>query len=67
VKKILKQFGVGSEDEIAIGDSKGDMEMFQKAEVSVAFNSSCKYLDQIASLCVRSQNLADMIPKLRPL
>ena len=63
-KKILKQFGVKTEEVIAIGDSKGDMEMFQIAGLSVAFNSSCKDLDDIASVCVQSQNLADIIPQL---
>jgi phosphoserine phosphatase len=64
VMKILKQFGVKPEEVIAIGDSKGDMDMFQMVGFSVAFNSSCKDLDQIASVCVQSQNLADVIPML---
>jgi len=64
VKKILKQFRVKPEEMIAVGDSKGDLELFQMAGLSVAFNSSCKDLDEIASVCVQSQNLADVIPKL---
>ena len=64
VEKILKKFGVTSEEAIAIGDSKGDMEMFQKAGFSVAFNSSCRDLDRIASLCIQGENLAEMIPHL---
>jgi phosphoserine phosphatase len=64
VMKILKQFGVKPEEVIAIGDSKGDMDMFQIVGFSVAFNSSCKDLEQIASVCITSQNLADVIPKL---
>jgi len=64
VKKILKKFGVKPEEVIAIGDSKGDMDMFQMVGFSVAFNSSCCELEQIATVCVRSQNLADIIPKL---
>jgi phosphoserine phosphatase len=64
VMKILKQFGVKPEEVIAIGDSKGDMDMFQIVGFSVAFNSSCKDLEQIASVCIPSQNLADVIPKL---
>jgi len=31
---------------------------------SIAFNSSCKDLDQIANLCISSKNLADIIPQL---
>ena len=64
VAKILKQFGVSAKEAIAIGDSVGDMDMFQKVGFSIAVNSSCKDLEQIATLCVQSQNLADIIPKL---
>ena len=64
VKKILKQFGAKAEEVMAIGDSVGDMDMFRMVGFSIAFNSSCAGLDQIASLCIQSQNLADIIPKL---
>lgn len=64
VGKILKRFGLKPEEAIAIGDSKGDIDMFQMVGVSIAFNSSCQDLDKIASVCIRSQNLADIIPRL---
>ncbi len=64
VEKILKQFGVKPEQVIAIGDSKGDMDMFQMVGFSIAFNSSCSDLDRIANVCTKSQDLADIIPKL---
>jgi phosphoserine phosphatase len=64
VKKILKQFEVQPEEVIAIGDSKGDIDMFQMVGFSITFNSSCKELDQIANFCVQSKNLADIIPRL---
>jgi len=64
VEKILKQFRVKSEEMIAIGDSGGDLELFRMAGLSVAFNSSCRDLDQIASICVQSKNLTDVIPML---
>jgi len=64
VKKILGQFGVKPEECIAIGDSVGDLDMFRTVGFSIAFNSSCEHLDRIATLCVESQNLADIIPKL---
>ncbi len=64
VEKILKQFGVKPEEAIAIGDSKGDIDMFQIVGFSVAFNSSCQDLDQIATVRVSSGNLADIIPRL---
>jgi len=64
VEKILKQFEMKPEEVIAIGDSKGDIDMFQMVGFSIAFNSSCRDLDQIASVCIQSQNLADIIPNL---
>ena len=64
VEKILKQFRVKPEEVIAIGDSSGDLELFQMAGFSIAFNSSCKDLDRMASICVQSGNLLDIIPKL---
>jgi phosphoserine phosphatase len=64
VKRILKDFEVKPEEVIAIGDSIGDIDMFQMIGFSIAFNSSCRDLDQMASLCVESKNLADIIPKL---
>jgi hydroxymethylpyrimidine pyrophosphatase-like HAD family hydrolase len=64
VEKVLKQFGVNPEEVIAIGDSQGDIDMFQMVGFSIAFNSSCSDLDQIANLCISSKNLADIIPKL---
>jgi phosphoserine phosphatase len=64
VGKILEQFGLKPEESIAIGDSLGDMDMFQMAGFSVAFNSSCRDLEQIADVCIKNENLAEIIPKL---
>ena len=64
VRKILKKFGVKPEETIAVGESKGDMDMFQMVGFSMAFNSSCLDLEKIANICVPSRNLADIIPRL---
>jgi phosphoserine phosphatase len=64
VEKILKQFGVKPKQVIAIGDSKGDMDMFQMVGFSIVFNSFCSDLDRIANVCTQSQDLADIIPRL---
>ena len=64
VKRILQRFNARPEEVIAIGDSVGDIDMFQMVGFSIAFNSSCKDLDQIATFCIQSRNLADIIPKL---
>jgi hydroxymethylpyrimidine pyrophosphatase-like HAD family hydrolase len=52
------------EEVIAIGDSLGDIDMFQMVGFCIAFNSSCQDLEKIADVCIPSQNLADIIPKL---
>jgi phosphoserine phosphatase len=64
VREILKKFGVKPEEVIAIGDSKGDMDMFQMVGFCIAFNSSCEGLERMADVCVSGQNLADIIPRL---
>ncbi len=64
VKRILERFHVKPEEAIAIGDSLGDIDMFRMVGFSVAFNSSCRDLDRIASACSPSQNLADIIREL---
>ena len=64
VERILERFGVKPEEVIAIGDSIGDIEMFRMVGLAIAFNSSCKDLDQVAGICVQSQTLADIIPRL---
>ncbi|HUL31851.1 MAG TPA: HAD family phosphatase [Thermodesulfobacteriota bacterium] len=63
-EKILKQFRIEPQEMIAIGDSKGDLDLFRMAGFSVAFNSSCRDLEKMANACVQSGNLADVIPKL---
>ncbi len=64
VERILKRFEVKPEEVIAIGDSKGDLDMFEMVGFSIAFNSSCKDLDRIASACVQSKDLTDIIRRL---
>ena len=64
VERILKQFRVKPEEMIAIGDSRGDLGLFQMAGFSIAFNSSCRDLDKMANICIQSRNLIDIIPKL---
>jgi phosphoserine phosphatase len=64
VRRVLQQYDIKPDETIAIGDSKGDIDMFQMVGFSIAFNSSCAELDQIASICIRSKNLTDIIPRL---
>jgi phosphoserine phosphatase len=64
VRKALQQYDIKPKEAIAVGDSKGDIDMFRMVGFSVAFNSSCAELDQIASVCIQSESLIDIIPRL---
>jgi len=64
VRRILKDFGIRPEETVAIGDSTGDLDMFQMVGFSIAINSSCRDLERIATVCVQSGNLSDIIPRL---
>ena len=64
VGRILEQFRGKPEEVIAIGDSFGDMDMFQRVGFSIAFNCSSADLERIASLCIQTESLADIIPRL---
>jgi phosphoserine phosphatase len=64
VESILQQFGVKPEETLAVGDSRGDLDMFEMVGFSVAFNSSSPELERIASLSIHSKNLAHIILQL---
>jgi phosphoserine phosphatase len=64
VRRIMDRFGAAAEETLAVGDSRGDLEMFRTVGFPVAFNPSCSELDQWARVCVDSGDLADLIPHL---
>jgi len=66
VQQAMSRFKTKKEELVAIGDSTGDIQMFQMAGLSVAFNSLSATLDSAATLCIRSMNLRDLIPALAP-
>jgi phosphoserine phosphatase len=64
VRNIMDIFRVRSDEIIAIGDSVGDMEMFQMAGFSISLNSSSWKLDQIADVVIKGNDLSRIIPRL---
>jgi phosphoserine phosphatase len=64
VEKAMRRFKVRKEEILAVGDSAGDLGMFEMAGVSVAFNSACDPLKKIASFCLHSSDLRDLIAPL---
>lgn len=66
VQEAKRRFKARKDEIIAIGDSTGDIAMFQMAGLSIAFNSHSPQLDALASLSIRSSDLRDIISPLFP-
>ncbi len=66
VQEARRRFKARKEEILAIGDSSGDITLFQTSGFSIAFNSRSPRLDEIAHLSVRSSDLRDLIPLLIP-
>lgn len=66
VREAQRQFKARKEEILAVGDSSGDITLFQMAGFSIAFNSRSARLDEIAHLSIRSPDLRDLIPSLVP-
>lgn len=66
VQKAKRRFKARKDEVIAIGDSTGDIAMFQMAGLSIAFNSRSPQLDASASLSIQSSDLRDIISSLSP-
>ncbi len=64
VRNIMDMFGVRSDEIIAIGDSAGDMEMFEMAGFAISFNSSSAELDRMADVVIKGNDLSQIIPRL---
>jgi phosphoserine phosphatase len=64
VQEAKRRFKARKGEVIAIGDSTGDIAMFQMAGFSIAFNSRSPQLDSVATLSIQSPNLRDLIPPL---
>ena len=64
VQDAQRKFNAGSEEVLAVGDSTGDVAMFQMAGLSIAFNSLSAKVDALATLSICSTDLRDLIPPL---
>jgi phosphoserine phosphatase len=64
VQEAKRQFKVQKGEVLAIGDSAGDIAMFQRAGFSIALNSRSPQLDAVATLSIQSPDLRDLIPLL---
>ncbi len=66
VEDARRKFRAEKEEVLAIGDSSGDIPMFQMCGLSIAFNCHSPQLQSIATICSPSKNLRDLIPILVP-
>jgi phosphoserine phosphatase len=64
VQEAQQKFNARNEEVLAIGDSPGDVTMFQMVGLSIAFNSSSVRIDSLATLSIRSSDLRALIPPL---
>ena len=64
VRAAQRQFNADQEEILAIGDSKGDMDMLRMAGLSIAFNPLSSRLESLATFSVHSTDLRDLIPPL---
>jgi phosphoserine phosphatase len=64
VQEAQRRFQARKEEILAVGDSTGDVDMFQMAGLSIAFNSFSPQLNSVATLSIRSLDLRDLIPNL---
>lgn len=62
VEEARNRFNACREEVLAVGDSSGDIPMFQEAGFSIAFNCRSPELERQASRTVRSTDLRDLIP-----
>jgi len=64
VQEARQKFDSQAEEVLAVGDSTGDIAMFQMVGLSIAFNSLSAKLDSLATFSIRSTDLRDLIPPL---
>jgi phosphoserine phosphatase len=64
VQEAQHRFHARKEEILAVGDSTGDIDMFQMAGLSIAFNSLSPQLDSLATFSIRSTDLRDLIANL---
>jgi hydroxymethylpyrimidine pyrophosphatase-like HAD family hydrolase len=60
----MKRLDVPGHEIIAVGDSRGDLEMFACSGFCIAFNSSSPELAEAADVVVNTESMADIIPWL---
>lgn len=64
VDLFCRQFGVAPEDVISVGDSEGDISMFERTGYSVAFNPTGRRTARAATCVHEGESLLDLVARL---
>ena len=65
VKMLQRRLDIPKSRTISIGDSAGDIGMFQESELSICFNPWDEKPVQVAKITIRSRNLVDVLNEIR--
>lgn len=64
VQDAKRQFNARNDEVLAIGDSTGDIDMFQMSGLSIAFNPLSPRVESLTTFSIHSKDLRDLIPSL---
>ena len=64
IRNLCNDLNISPKETIYIGDSDKDIEAFKEVGLSIAFNSNCKELKDIATFVVDSDNLSKVLKYL---
>ena len=65
VKMLQRRLGISKERTISIGDSAGDIGMFQESGLSICFNPWDEKPVAVAKMTIRSCNLLDVLEAIK--
>ena len=65
VKMLQRRLGISKERTISIGDSAGDIGMFQESGLSICFNPWDEKPVAVAKMTIRSRNLLDVLEAIK--
>lgn len=65
VKMLQRRLNIPKERTISIGDSAGDIGMFQESELSICFNPWDEKPVAVAKMTIRSRNLLDVLDAIK--
>ena len=64
LQRIFKKFGVRPSETISVGDSEGDIPLAKECGYSIAFNSSCKELSDIADYNCKTRDFNEVYRRI---